>query len=202
MNPKLSLKQRTQFSFVIEQGSWSDIIPRAIYKVGGQPMTEKPSELFYCMWRKEAIPQEFKDVAIIHPYIRKGKDVTAIETYFYCIFYCREDTGQILLTRMHEHLDHAEILPEIQCGFWEDRRPTDMILSARQFQQKYQKQNTDLSMAFVDSFKAFDTVSRAGLLKIITTFGCPARFIAMVRQFIEACLQDSRTIENTLNCFL
>ena len=35
-------------------------------------MTEKLSELFYCMWRKEAIPQEFKDVAIIHPYIRKG----------------------------------------------------------------------------------------------------------------------------------
>ena len=25
------------------------------------------------MWRKEAIPQKFKDVAIIHPYIRKGK---------------------------------------------------------------------------------------------------------------------------------
>ena len=50
----------------------SDIIPTEIYKVGGQPMTEKPSELFYCMWMKEAILQEFKDVSIIHPYIRKG----------------------------------------------------------------------------------------------------------------------------------
>ena len=50
----------------------SDIIPTEIYKVGGQPMTENPSELFYCMWRKEAIAQELKDVAIIHPYIRKG----------------------------------------------------------------------------------------------------------------------------------
>ena len=49
----------------------SDIIPTE-YKVGGQPMTEKPSELFYCMWRKEAVPQEFSDVAIIHPYIGKG----------------------------------------------------------------------------------------------------------------------------------
>ena len=35
-------------------------------------MTRKPSELFYCMWRKEAILQEIKDVAIIHPDIRKG----------------------------------------------------------------------------------------------------------------------------------
>ena len=50
----------------------SDIIHTEIYKVGGQPMTEKSSELFYCMWRKETIPQEFKDVAIILPYIRKG----------------------------------------------------------------------------------------------------------------------------------
>ena len=34
-----------------------------------------------------------------------------------------------------------------------------MILSARNFQQKYQKQNMDLNMTFVDSVKAFDTVN-------------------------------------------
>ena len=47
----------------------------------------------------------------------------------------------------------------------------------------------DLNMTFVNSFKVFDTVSRDGLWKIITTFCCPARFIAMGRQFIEACFQ-------------
>ena len=35
----------------------------------------------------------------------------------------------------------------------------------------------------VDLTKAFDTVSRDGLCKIIAKFGCPPRFIAMVRQF-------------------
>ena len=38
-------------------------------------------------------------------------------------------------------------------------------------------------MAFVDLTKAFDTVSRDGLRKIMTKFGCPSRYIAMVRQF-------------------
>ena len=35
-------------------------------------MAEKQTELFHCMWRKEAIPQEFKDASIIHLYKRKG----------------------------------------------------------------------------------------------------------------------------------
>ena len=50
----------------------SDAIPADIYKAGGQPMAEKLTELFHCMWRKEAIPQEFKDASTIHIYKRKG----------------------------------------------------------------------------------------------------------------------------------
>ena len=38
-------------------------------------------------------------------------------------------------------------------------------------------------MTFVDLTKAFDTVSRDGLWKIMAKFGCPPRFIAIVRQF-------------------
>ena len=38
-------------------------------------------------------------------------------------------------------------------------------------------------MTFVDLTKAFDTVSRDGLGKIMIKFGCPPRYIAMVRQF-------------------
>ena len=58
-----------------------------------------------------------------------------------------------------------------------------MIFTARQLQEKCQEQNVDLYMTFVDLTKAFDTVSRDGLWKIMAKFGCPPRFIAMVRQF-------------------
>ena len=47
-------------------------IPAEVYKPGGLPMAEKLTELFLCMWRKEAIPQDFKDASIIHLYKRKG----------------------------------------------------------------------------------------------------------------------------------
>ena len=51
----------------------ADVIPAAVHKVGVLPMAEKVSELFHCMWRKEAIPQEFKDA-----YITENKMSTLI----------------------------------------------------------------------------------------------------------------------------
>ena len=65
----------------------SDAIPAEIYKVGGPPVAEKLTELFHIMWRKEAIPQEFKDATIIHLFKRKKgilKSVTIIEASLYC----------------------------------------------------------------------------------------------------------------------
>ena len=50
----------------------TDAILAEVYKAGGLPIAEKLTELFQCMWRKEAIPQDFKDASIIHLYKRKG----------------------------------------------------------------------------------------------------------------------------------
>ena len=84
---------------------------------------------------------------------------------------------------LNAHLDKAGLIPESQCGFRKDIGTIDMIFTARQLQEKCQEQNVDLYMTFVDRTKAFDTVSRDGLWKIMTKFGCPPRYIAMVRQF-------------------
>ena len=81
------------------------------------------------------------------------------------------------------HLDKAGLIPESQCGFRKDRGTIDMVFTARQLQEKCQEQNVDLYMTFVDLTKAFDIVSRDGLWKIMAKFGCPPRYIAMVRQF-------------------
>ena len=63
-----------------------------------------------------------------------------------------------------------------------------MILIARQLQEKCQEHNVVLFMTFVDFTKAFDTVSREELWKIMAKLGCPVKFIAMVRQFHDAML--------------
>ena len=43
----------------------------------------------------------------------------------------------------------------------------------------------NIYMTFVDLTKAFDTVSRDGLWNIMAKFGCPPRYIAIVRQFYD-----------------
>ena len=63
-----------------------------------------------------------------------------------------------------------------------------MIFTARKRQEKCQEQNVDLYMTFVDLTKVFDTVSREGFWKIMAKFGCPAKFIALVRQFHDGML--------------
>ena len=42
-----------------------------------------------------------------------------------------------------------------------------------------------LYVAFVDLTKAFDTVSRDGLWKILMHLGCPPKFLAMICQLHE-----------------
>ena len=57
-----------------------------MYRAGGQPMTEKLTELFHCMSRTDAIPQEFKDASIITYASGKEmfKSVTTIQASLYC----------------------------------------------------------------------------------------------------------------------
>ena len=96
--------------------------------------------------------------------------------------------ARVLLYRLNEHLEQSELLPESQCGFRKDRGIIDMNFTARQLREKCMQQHMDLYMTFVDLTKAFDTVSRDGLWKIMAKFGCPTKFIAMVRQFYEGML--------------
>ena len=95
--------------------------------------------------------------------------------------------AHLLLNRLLEHLVQG-LLPESQCGFCANRGTVDMIFAARQLQEKRQEQYTDLYTTFVDFTKAFDTVSREGLWKIMAKVGCPSKFITMVRQFHDSMM--------------
>ena len=94
---------------------------------------------------------------------------------------------------------HVEkgLLLESQCGFWAGWGTVDMIFTARQLQEKCQEQICDLYTSFVDLTKAFDTVSRDGLWKILAKYGCWEKFISIVREFndgMRARVQDNGDI--------
>ena len=56
-----------------------------------------------------------------------------------------------------------------------------MIFSARQLLEKCKEQNLPLYQCFIDLSKAFDTVNRLILWKILLKSGCPEIFVGLIR---------------------
>ena len=63
------------------------------------------------------------------------------------------------------------------------RSTADIIFALRQMQEKAMEQQRSLYIVFVDFSKAYDTVNRWTLWKVLKAYGCPESFINMIRQF-------------------
>ena len=95
-------------------------------------MAEELTKFFHCMWRKNAIPQEFKDASIIHQYNWQGNGQACDNhTGISLLSIAGKILTTTLLNRLNKHLDQAGLLPESQYGFRKDRGIIDMIFTAR-----------------------------------------------------------------------
>ena len=159
-----------------------DDLPAEVYKYGGDQLLEKLTSLFTLCWSKGEVPGDLRDAVIVSLYKNKGeksdcsnyRGVTLLST-----------AGKILARVLLDRLIPAiaeEVLPESQCGFRANRGTTDMIFVLRQIQEKCREQNMAPYAAFMDLTKAFDTVSREGLWRILGKLGCPPRFLSILQQ--------------------
>ncbi|BHF62082.1 hypothetical protein SprV_0100506300 [Sparganum proliferum] len=179
----------------------SDAIPAEVYKHGGPQLMDHLTALFQEMCRQGEVPQDFNDATIVHLYKRKGNhQICDNHRGISLLNIAGKIFARILLNRLNNHLEQG-LLPESQCGFRRHRGTTDMIFAARQLQEKCQEMRTHLYFTFVDLTKAFDTVNREGLWKIMQKFGCPERFIQMVRQLhdgMKARVTDNGAVSKSL----
>nr|VZI20390.1 unnamed protein product [Spirometra erinaceieuropaei] len=171
--PSLQEAIRTVQQLSSGKAPGSDAIPAEVYKHGGPLMMDHLTALFKGMWRQVEVPQDFKDATIVHLYNCKGnRQVCDNHRSISLLNIAGEIFARILLNRLNNHLEQG-LLPKSQCGFRRHRGTTDMIFAARQLQEKCQEMRTHLYSTFVDLTKAFDTVNREGLWKIMQKFGCP-----------------------------
>ena len=162
-----------------EKSPWFDGIPAEIYKNIGEEFKEELFSLFRLCWEEEKAPQDFKDALSVK--IFKKGDKTLCDNYrgisLRCVagkIYCK-----IILNRLKQLSE--KILPESQSGFRSERSTNDMIFSLRQIQEKAIEQGQDLYVIFFDFKKAFDTVSRDMLWKVLEILGCPRKFVNIVK---------------------
>ena len=89
--------------------------------------------------------------------------------------------AHVLLNRLIPTIAQ-ENTAESQGGFRSNRGTVDMIFVLRQIQEKCREQNIGLYAVFVDLTKAFYTVSRDGLWKILARLGGPPKFLTNLCQ--------------------
>lgn len=73
--------------------------------------------------------------------------------------------GRIVKERLEQIADR--VIPESESGFRKGRECTDMIFVARQLVEKTREHNDILNMLFVDLKKAYDSVPREALWRVL-----------------------------------
>lgn len=155
-----------------------------------------PSELLKCpelrdeiyaiileIWERETVPSSWKNSNIVTIYKNKGeKSNCGNSRGISLLSHAGKVLTKIMLKRLVTHVSER-LLPETQNGFRSERGTVDMMFAARQLQEKCREQNRDLYVAFVDLSKAFDTVNREMLWGMLGRYGCPEKFVSVLRQF-------------------
>ena len=170
-----------------------DGIPAEVFKCGGDVLLEKLTELFVLIWQEGTVPQQFKDASIIHLYKHKGKKCECDNHRGISLLsIAGKILGRVILNRINSSLV-SSVYPESQCGFRSGRGTIDMIFSLRQVQEKAREHDTELYMVFVDLTKAFDTVSRESLWKVLRKLGVPQKMLDVITAFhcgMKACVRS------------
>ena len=160
-----------------------DGIPVEVYKNGGKCLHEALLKLFQRMWASENIPADLKNAKIVTIFKKGNKFECGNFRGISLLSIAGKILSRIICYRLGDLTEAC--LPESQCGFRPGRGTVDMIFAARQIQEKCREQHRDLYMAFIDLTKAFDTVHRPTLWKVLTKIGCPDKLVNMIRLFHE-----------------
>ena len=91
--------------------------------------------------------------------------------------------NRIILERMKGKVDQT--LREQQAAFRQDRSCTDQIATLRIIVEHYIEWNSSLYMNFVDYEKAFDSVDRETLWKVLRHYGVPKKLVNMIKNSYE-----------------
>jgi hypothetical protein len=89
------------------------------------------------------------------------------------------------MSRLTPYVD--EIIGDHQCGFRRNRSTTDQIFYIRQILEKKWEYNGTVHQLFIDFRKAYVSVRREVLFKILIEFGIPRKLVRLIKM----CLNET-----------
>ena len=140
------------------------------------------------------MPEEWKE-SIIVPIHKKG-DKTDCNNYrgISLLPTSYKILSNILLSRLTPYA--TEIIGDQQCGFRRNRSTIDHIFCIRQILEKKWEYNEDGHQLFIDFKKAYDTVRREVLYKILIEFGIPKKLVRLIKMSLNETYSRVRVGKN------
>jgi len=130
--------------------------PAELIKAGGRIFCLVINKLITSIWRKEKLPEEWKE-SIIIPIHKKG-DETDCNNYrgISILPTTYKILSNILLSRVIPYA--KEIIADHQCGFRRNRSTVDHMFCIRQILEKKWEYNETVHQLFIDFKKAYDSI--------------------------------------------
>ena len=180
--PTLEEMREALDSLATGKAPGKDGIPAEVLKCCKGTLTAELHKILCLCWSEGAVPQDMRDANIVTLYKNKG-DRSDCNSYrgISLLSIVGKLFARVALKRLQVLAER--VYPESQCGFRTNRSTIDMVFSLRQLQEKCREQRLPLCIAFIDLTKAFDTVSRDGLFKILAKIGCPSKLLNIVKSF-------------------
>lgn len=161
------------------KASGSDGVPAELLQEGEAHLLNHIHRLFLCIWSTRIIPHELKDANIVTIFKKGDRSECGNYRGISLLSTTGKVFARVLLNRLQQLSE--TILPESQYGFRPNRGTAEMIFCARQLLEKAREQQRSMMMVFFDLQKAFDSVPRDALWRVLTKFGCPPVFVQLIQ---------------------
>ena len=155
-----------------------NIRPEAL-SAGGEVTVEVLWMLLKKIWDKEEVPKEWKRGILVK--LPKKGDLSDCGNWrgIMLLVIASKILSRVLLERMKAAVE--EKLREEQARFRAERSCGDQIATLRILIEQSLEYNTGLYMTFVDFEKAFDSVDRETMWRLLRLYGVPSKIVNMVK---------------------
>lgn len=170
-----------------------DGIPAELLKAGDHKLVEWVHRVLSVVWKQGKAPADWKR-AVISSIPKKGDQrvcdnqrgisVLSVPGKVYCL---------VLMQRMQAVL-LGDAMMEQQAAFRPGRGTTDHLFTLSQLQQKAHRHRQELHLCYIDLAKAYDSVDRTTLWKVLELYGVPRKLVDLLTDLhdgTEACVRHA-----------
>ncbi|KAK3740237.1 hypothetical protein RRG08_054258 [Elysia crispata] len=160
-----------------------DHIPPEALKADSKVSSTILHGLFEKIWTEEKYPNDWEEGHLVK--IPKNGDLSNCNNYrgITLLSIPGKVFTRILLERIKEAVDGQ--LRDNQAGFRKNRSCTDQIVALRIIVEQSIEWNSPLLVNFIDFEKAFDSIDRDTLWKLLRHYGIPPKIVTLIQKMYD-----------------